>query len=392
MFEARFIKITIFCIFLFGLPLQKPSHSITKAPIKSYHSDNSSSVTLQKDNLPWPHQRPDLSTSEYIELLNTLRIQANYATCCINKDGENYFLHDGLDIELSKGSRLFAIQPGYVKVTNDPNCMTIGDTPEDTPGYGWEYRHTTNFQFKLGDFVEQGAHICDVHDSDHIHLSRVRVSGGGWENFGNREYFHPDGFFVMQDSIAPEIVSPFFYFQNNSDDSFDEGSLPELSGDVDIVVPMRDLSESALNGYSNYSWSVAKIEYEIIGDKIQPVKKVSFDFTEILLNRSSDSQYDQRVLSIYKLPDIPVIQRRGLGDVFLYYIITNMDGRKECCKIFDVYSNYAWETSDLDREGRPLFPDGIYTIVVKAYDSSGNYSAASDTVRVRNRKKAVIRR
>ena len=218
------------------------------------------------------------------------------------------------------------------------------------------------------------------------------VKEGRWENLEDREAFLPGKYFVYLDSRPPDIVSPFFYFLNNSDKTFEKGSPIELSGDVDIVVAMRDLAESASSGFGLYPLCVTKIEYEISGEKIPTNYRSSFDFSEIINICVSGQTLDRRVSSVYKYPFSTVLKKRAYGPSFFYYIITNINGRKECCKNFDAYQDCAWNTAALDRNGKPLFPDGLYVVTVKAYDNKGNFSTASDSVRVRNRKKTKIRR
>ena len=53
----------------------------------------------------------------------------------------------------------------------------------------------------------------------------------------------------------------------------------------------------------------------------------------------------------------------------------------------------AWNTAELDENGNPRFPNGIYTTIVTAYDFKGNSSSAGDNVLVKNlKKKGKIRR
>ena len=45
----------------------------------------------------------------------------------------------------------------------------------------------------------------------------------------------------------------------------------------------------------------------------------------------------------------------------------------------------CWDTTAVDRDGRPLWPDGRYTVNVYAWDIAGNRGAVGATVQVRNK-------
>ncbi|UCH94550.1 MAG: hypothetical protein JSV88_30380, partial [Candidatus Aminicenantes bacterium] len=161
-------------------------------------------------------------------------------------------------------------------------------------------------------------------------------------------------------------------------------------------VPMRDLSECALSGPYHYPWCVTRIEYEITGKHIQPVHKKSFDYRKIIIADWPGSMYYDTVRSIFKPHYIPAIKSRGLDHpnypLYQYYIITNTDGSGEFGKVNESWKNFAWITGARDESGNRLFPDGLYTITVTAYDFMGNHTTVSDMVEVRYKKKAVVRR
>jgi hypothetical protein len=164
-----------------------------------------------------------------------------------------------------------------------------------------------------------------------------------------------------------------------------DGQPTTVSGDVDIVVPMKDLAE-VTDDTPNESWRrwcIARIEYEISGNSIQTIRKESFDFTKLIIDDMEDTS-DDRVLRVYKHHTVPVLQNTGISRSSAYYIITNCEGLEEVSSISTIDPNCAWNTSALDGSGNPQFPNDTYTITVTAYDFHGNSGSVSDTVRVEN--------
>jgi len=349
-------------------------------------------VSFDGEKLPWPHQRPGMTQEEIKELAKNTWIYDNFGSYHGVEDLNFLYFHDGLDIMLHNGTKIYAIKSGHVKSARNDGCINIGDTPGTSPGWGWEYAHVINFQVEEGEYVLRGDYIADV-TMNHIHLSRIHVPDGDWENKKNREYHHPNQYFTYDDTIPPEIIIPFYYFRNNSDEAFEDGSPPVVRGEVDIVVPMRDSSEAALNGPIHYPWSIARIEYEILGEHtVQPVYVKSFDFTKMYFADWPGRMYEQYTLAVYKPHYLPAIQERGWDGLYLFYNITNTDGSEELGKVEYSWDQYSWDTMALDEFGSRLFPDGRYTIKVTAYDFKGNSATAMDTVEVRNIKKGIIRR
>ncbi len=384
---------------------KKADFRLFRGPRNLLLEHDGQSIVLPPGKLPWPHQRPGMTQAEYESFINKLWIYDNFGACHMYKAKNFINFHDGIDIMLPDRTLLYAVDSGWVKAAfgGGGYGIYIGDTPGiETPGYGWEYGHTEYFKVKAGDYVNQGDPVCEVAlNQGHIHLSRVRVSSGSWKK-ENVEYLDPDKYFVYKDTIAPEVVTPFFYFKNDSDIPFDNGSPPSVFGDVDIVVPMRDHAEASLSGPYHYPWSVARIEYEISGEHIQPVTLKSIDFTKMVFAGWTGSFYYQSVFAFHKPHYLPIFGKRGLDydtpePNFHYYIITNTDGTGEfgTINVYDhclLYQSYAWNTSALDEQGNRKFPDGLYTITVAAYDFKGNKTVAQDMVRVENVKKGKIQR
>jgi hypothetical protein len=376
------IKRVLFCvillILLFGLVAWRGN-------IHREYNDS-----LPKEKLPWPHQKPGLSMSEYEKLIDNLWIINNYGLYQASEDKSVAYFHSGLDIVLANGTKLYALESGYVKAAVENKHVIIGNTAGNNPGVGWDYVHVANFQFQKGDYVNQGEYIADVmfDGLSHLHLMKVYVESGSWEYYENINCIHPDKDFFYIDSEPPIIKKPFYYFRNNTDILFKNTHPTVVHGDIDIVVALRDPGEFAHSKRDGFGdrLCVAKIEYDIYGETSQPVHRKSFDFTKIVVNNFEDLA-KERVWTVFKHY---TVLRQGTisGDkTFCYYIITNTDGTGEFQKIDISAGEYGWDTEALDRSGKRLFPDGLYFITVTAYDFLGNISVANDTVTVLNDEK-----
>ena len=344
-----------------------------------------------KGKLPWPTQKPNMTDTEEYNFIANIWIIDNFGTYHATDDKEYLYFHDGLDIVAPNGTRIYAVESGYVKSTWGDGevwgCITIGNTPGNEPGIGWEYAHVGNFQFKKGDFVNQGDHIAEIYFEgvEHIHFSRIHVRDGDWAYKENREYLHPDKYFKYNDTMPPIIKKPFIYFQNNSNVHFIEGNPVCIRGDVDIVAAMKDVSECVYANDNEYikRWCVTKIEYEIGSENIPPVLKKSFDFTKAVFDNWK-SMKDERVLNIFKFHEIHVLKELNSDKDFAFYNITNIKESGGFDLDNNSYKDCAWNTAELDANNNPVFPNGEYVITVRAFDFMGNFSTEKDTVIIDN--------
>jgi len=354
-------------------------------------------ASLIQEKLPWPHQKPNITQEEYEDLIENLWIINNYGQYQASEDKSLAYFHDGLDIVLDNGTKLYAIESGYVKSIVYDHFIIIGYTEGDEPGEGWMYAHVTNLQFQEGDYVNQGEYIADVffEGLPHVHLGRVYLESGSWKAYENQNFYHPDRYFYYVDTQPPVIKTPFYYFVNNTDELIENKWPTFIRGDVDIVVGIRDPGEfahSKIDGFGD-RLCISRIEYEISGDNTQPVYRKSFDFTKIILNNLEEFARD-RVFTVYKHYKIfhPVIDSFFWDKTFSYYVITNTDGTGKFGKIDVTAQDYGWDTAAVDDSGNRIFPDGLYTIYVTVYDFIGNCTQAKDTVIVKNKKGVKIRR
>ncbi len=347
-------------------------------------------VSLPADKLPWPHHQPDLDQTGYEQLIRDLWVINNFGQYQQGSAKEETYFHDGLDVVIPNGTRLFSLADGVVRSTLY-GAVTIEDM--DQPGYGWSYTHVGGLRVGVGSLVSKGGYVADVdfQGLEHLHLSRIRLADGGdWDDIYDWQFLHVDSLFVYNDTQPPVIEDTFYYFKNNTDSLFAAGTpATVVSGEVDIVIGARDPGEFAHSKSSGFGdrLALAHIEYEISGDQIEPRTFKSIDFRPFPLQRRRPNilfDYD-RVANVYKSyltlhPEGP----QSYDKIISYYVITNTAGVLDEQGLNLPDKDYAWNTAATDEMGQPLFPNGLYTITVTAYDAAGNSTTISDQARVEN--------
>src|SRR5688572_26829374 len=237
--------------------------------------------------LPWPHQPPSLSASEIEQFNRAVWVINNNPLYQADEAGDWAYFHGGLDIVLTNGTKIYAIEDGWVKSIGN-SAITIASLKDGAPCYGWSYAHLDNFAVREGDFVRQGTLIGEVnfHGLPHTHLEKVFSEGEHWPSW--RYICFPDDHFSFYDNEPPVIQTPFHFFENNSDSAFvpqSDGSVA-VRGDVDIVVAMRDGGEVAHSKEGGFGdrLAVTRVEYTIrptVGNKDSVRRFSSFDFRKL---------------------------------------------------------------------------------------------------------------
>ena len=134
---------------------------------------------LPPSKLPWPHQKPDLDINDYNVLIKDLWIINNFGQYQGGDTKESLYFHDGLDIVLDNGTKIYSIVSGYVRYIHDGgeyySSVIIED--EEKPLFAWIYSHVYNFQIDTGEYVPQGNYIADINFQGlpHIHLFSNRI-------------------------------------------------------------------------------------------------------------------------------------------------------------------------------------------------------------------------
>jgi hypothetical protein len=352
-------------------------------------------VSPPTGKLPWPQHNPAFSQAEYNSMMSKLFIINNFGQYQGGTTTESLYFHDGIDVVAKNDTKIFAVESGYVKAIIGSNeyymSLVIGDVKDNGPGKGWSYTHVNNFKVKVGDFVSQGTYLADIHFQGvpHVHLNRVIFNSGSWTNWGDLTSVQPDTFFTYTDEQPPVIESPFRYYRNQTDSLFPPGNPTVVSGDVDIIVGIREQGEYAHAKDASIvpvdfgdRLCPSKLEFEIEGNGVHFQRK-SFDFSKIVLRYRSD-QYLQ-VATIYKFyyslhPAGPT----SWSGVFSYFVVTNVDGSGEFGEVKTSDQSYAWNTTAKDEMGNPKFPNGRYVVRIKAYDASGLSATSIDSVEIRN--------
>ena len=342
------------------------------------------------DKLPWPQHDPTISQGEYEKMVDDLFIINNFGQYqCGDTEGGCYF-HDGLDIVLDNGTPIFAVEAGTVRTEMGGNQFyrTLVVEDADEPGMGWAYTHVYFFGVRPGEEVVQGQYLGKVNFQgvEHIHLSRVRLDeGGDWSNYSDLPHLFPDDFFEFKDESPPVIDTPFQFYQNNANLRFEHDGVDTVSGEVDIVVRMRDVGQYANGLLGNNVWgdrlAVRRIEYSILKDGETLLERPSFDFSKMEFRYSQERW--QEALTVFKFHLTADPDHSNFNRFLSPYILTN--ARDSLAgEVLPADADLAWNTLATDGLGAPVFPNGEYKIEVRAWDSHGNFSSATDAVFVKN--------
>ncbi|MEE9442211.1 MAG: M23 family metallopeptidase [candidate division Zixibacteria bacterium] len=287
--------------------------------------------------------------------------------------GQPYF-HPGIDILAPAGTPVYAVESGYVKAVLTTSAdlhwrVVIGDNKGADECDGWLYAHLdeSSITVEEGQWIEAGTMIgrlvkWPVAGFHHLHFAKVRHSGKVWDS--NWKFIgNPlDELDPLDDKIAPVFENAIgnrllAFSVNESEYYFNEGEA--LSGDVDIIARVYDY-------INDENWKVApyQIEYMIAG-------KATIKWTNAV-NFTGNIDFDKNVEVIYKRDQL--CSTRGNYDYRqFFHVITNTDGDD---KIEKSDAGFSWETGK--------FPDGQYTIYIRAADKAGNATVASMDVTVAN--------
>lgn len=344
------------------------------------------------EKLPWPHEPPGLNAEEKDKFNRQVWVINDFPLYQADPEGNGRYFHGGFDIVADNGTKIYAMKNGWVKSARN-SFVVIADRQDDSPCYGWAYGHLGRIQVGVGDFVKAGTWIgeIDFRGVPHIHLTKVFSEGKHW---GTWSYdCPPNVHFTYVDREAPHIKTPFSFFKNGSDTLIEpsESGVTTVSGEVDIVVGMRD---GGLFAHSNESGfgdrlSVARIDYEItpVSDRENTGHRFrSFDFTKIRIKKGYRGRTYGTELTkvVYKHWNLCEPDRRSGNKMLTYYVITNCPTDEPPAELQFGHRDYCWNTAERDDGGNPTFPDGTYEIKVTAQDFTGNQSSAVAKVIVAN--------
>lgn len=359
-------------------------------------------VEPPQGRLPWPQHNPQWDEAQYRQMLADLWIVNNFGAYQGGAARSGLYLHNGLDIVLPNGTPVYAIAAGTVRanIGGSEFYRTLVIEDEANTGFAWSYTHINDFTVRPGDRVHRGTMIGRVRFQgiEHVHLNReMLVAGGSWTSYEDLISLHSDHHFVLEDTEPPVFSPPFRYVRNDTDAAFaaDDDGVTVVSGDVDVVVGLRDPGEWARSKrpfggplpYGDRNTPM-RVEYDIVAPGGAVHSFVAFDFSRIMLMHVPVSARLLQVLTLYQHYESVSPAPPPLGNAnqrLGFYVITNSSGAEPALRPLDPGDqSRAWHTAATDAQGRPRFPNGDYTITVRAYDSKQNVAKHSETVRVRN--------
>ena len=297
------------------------------------------------------------------------------------------YIHCGLDFIQPAGTPVTAVDSGYVAAiyTNYPEWTThyfFIVTPERGGSEGWCYTHLDprTFTFREGDFVRQGERLGSLVDFSvgnepgvsHLHLQYVRFSRDASGKVNVHSLLDPLYFFDWKDTEAP-VFQPLRFVTEDMSEQFpaDAAGVVTVSGRVDVLAAVTD---SAYPGHmGNLGVPVVMLS---ISDRKHTMQK-------LVVDHRGDVGDETQVKPLYLSDD----QKKAFFDPYsfpryqmLRVTKTDGDGRIEPRDVRE-----CWNTAERDLRGRPLWPNGQYSVNVYAWDIAGNRAVVGAVVQVRNR-------
>lgn len=345
--------------------------------------------------LRWPHAPPGMDDAAYAALEDQLFLMNGFAQ---HQGGDasrpdDLYLHDGVDLITDNGTPIHALEAGTVRSVATAGNPTVGFTvtvESDTrPGDGWAYVHVVP-EVADGARVTAGQRLGTVRfdDAPHLHLSRVRRPAGApdW-SFHRLLTLDPLPWFSLRDDEPPLLAERLRFLRDGSEEAFPAGTPTVVSGAVDIVAGARDPGAPTRGRFpgSNVDvgdrHGVAWIEYAIAGQGHFAYHR-AFDFQTLDVGRPEPYIYSMAPWArvIYQ-PILRVSLDRPDEWQFNFYRLTH--GR-DATEVALADAAGAWHTDARDESGARRFPDGAYTITVRAGDAAGNVAEAQYEVEVRN--------
>jgi len=299
------------------------------------------------------------------------------------------YIHAGLDFIQNAGTEVLAVEDGHVAAisTNYLEWKThqfFVVTTEKDGKMGWCYTHVDpdTYTFKVGDKVRQGQVLGKIVDfyvgknkgADHLHLHYVEYKKTDDGKIEVESLVDPLLFFDWQDTAPPQIDKPLRFVRKGTMDEFtaDQEGVVIVSGRVEIVA---GISDTAYAGQA-CNWMVPVVTLEIAGEKSTPWRK-------LVLDQRGDVRDPQVASTLYLSGKDaePWMKGRPRFPSVYWMKVTSTDGNGV---IEPSDRLQAWDTAERDEAGRPRFPDGLYKVIVRAWDLQGNQTSRTATVRLAN--------
>ena len=318
--------------------------------------------------LPWPFP----GDYKAQKLLN------NYQTCNSER------IHLAIDLMHPTGTPVMAVASGYVAaIYLSPDNMHdyFIISHEKGGDRGWAYCHMDRktFTFKEGDSIRQGQVLGSLvkfstgrtGDGSHLHLSYVKFSKEPAGRVNAHAVLDPLYFFDWKDTESPAFL-PLRFVLDGTTQQFpsDAAGVVTVRGKADILAAITD---SACPGQrERLGMPVVMLS---ISDGTHTMQKLVLDHRGDVGDRTQSRP-------LYVFPD----EATKLFDIgSLGYVetlrVTKTDGDG---KIEPEDARQCWDTTALDKAGKPLWPNGQYSVNVYAWDLAGNQGVAGAIVEVKN--------
>ena len=319
--------------------------------------------------LPWPFP----GDSEAQNIFN------NYQTMT------DQYIHCGLDFIHPAGTPVTAVGPGYVSAiwSHEPHT---GDffivTPKKGGNRGWCYTHMDpkTFTFKEGDLINEGQQLGSLvkfsvdgkPGMDHLHLHYVSFTKNASGQVIPHALLDPLYFFDWQDTEAPALL-PLWFVTEGTTRPFeaDSSGVMTVNGKVDILAA---ISDSAYPGQESFLG--VPVVMLSISDGTHTTQK-------LVLDQRGDVGDEKQVKPLYLTRE----ESRAMTNpdsFFPYYQVLRVTKTDGDGKIEPEDAKECWDTTALDKAGKPLWPNGQYSVNVYAWDLLGNQGIAGAIVQVKN--------
>ncbi|MBI3820030.1 MAG: HEAT repeat domain-containing protein [Planctomycetes bacterium] len=301
------------------------------------------------------------------------------------------YVHAGLDLLHPAGAEVRAVASGTVALiaTNYPEWKThhfFVITPEGKTGEGWCYTHVDpdQYTFKVGDKIAQGQLLGKlVHFTvggnpgvDHLHLDYVKYFKTADNTYDLEHLFDPLQCFDYEDTIVPRIEPAVYFVKKGTLQKFAAGDdgIVRVHGKIDIIA---GISDAAFSGQS-CNWGVPVVTFEIKGERSKPYRKLVVDY------RGRIGEERAAPALFVKFDDLKNFAPGTGPGMVHYYILTHTDGDG---LLQSTDARRCWNTLATDESGARRFPDGIYTITIRAWDLKNNKSELAAKVLINNDKR-----
>jgi hypothetical protein len=207
---------------------------------------------------------------------------------------------------------------------------------------------------------------------DHLHLNYVSFSKDANGNINTHSVIDPLYFFDWKDTEAPTF-QPLRFAPEGTTQQFeaDTSGTVAVNGKVDILAAITD---TAFSG-QDCLFGVPVVMLSISDGK--------HTLQKLVLDQRGDVGDEKQTKPLYLTYDeIMAMYKPASFPRFQVMHVTKTDGDG---KINPQDENQSWDTTALDDNGKPLWPDGKYSVNVYAWDIAGNKGSVGAMVEVKNK-------